>query len=374
MLSLPDRFVAFTEQSLDSGYGMLLDCVRVQYNYQNIYRLLPVTQDEHRQEYPNQISGQVSVSVPDESRYFRPEESTLLVQVSGSANQRTNAVTEVDFYITPFRVLIEDRDYTYDEYDRHLWRNRRGQNERYFRLVILLSRSNRILYTRGQTPTLVNLEINQAIFQDLDTTLQEILNYRRDRPSSRNTDDMYNPTRHHMHTDIHEFFHYPRRRPGIIPPPLPPQTPRRQRERRVIRGAGAGDEDVGPAGGEPHPHPHPHPQQREVRVILQRPSISLPSERVCVALARDYVVQGETCPILQEPLAWGPIAVTACHCVFSGDSLAVWAANNTTCPSCRQALEYRVVRVTKPLENDGQPLQIQDTPQVAEQQQQQSEA
>ena len=354
MLSLPDKFVAFTLQTADQTRGILLECVRVQYNYQDIYRLLPITHDEYRHEYPPQLSGFVRTNVPEDARYYREQESSILVQTLGSGNSRLqqSGTSEVFFYRTAFEVCLEDSDIPYDDYDRHLWRQHRNRHDRYFPLVVLFSNSGNFLYSRSSNQTTVNLDMNESIFRDCENILQEMSRIRRNRhwDTSSATDGYYNPTilRHPPHPFLHNMT---RRRAGVIEPP---QTPPRL-ERRIHRGAGASDEEVArgsPSGGE-----HTPQRNREVRVVLQRPP--LPSERVCIALARDYIAQGETCPILQEPLAWGSIAVTACHCVFTGDSLAVWAANHTTCPSCRQHLQYRVVSVEKPLVNDGQPVQTQ---------------
>lgn len=74
-------------------------------------------------------------------------------------------------------------------------------------------------------------------------------------------------------------------------------------------------------------------------------TIPLPAERICLALARDSIQQKEICPISQEILAPGEIAVTACHCVFQAPLLATWASTHTTCPGCRTPLVYRIVTV-----------------------------
>jgi hypothetical protein len=381
MLSLPDKFVAFTEQTLDQGRGLLLECVRVQYNYQDIYRLLPVTHDEYRHEYPSQLTGRVRVSDHGEPRHFRSQPASILVQTFGSGHSsrlQLAGTSEVYFYITPFEVCIEENDYSYDDYDRQHWRNQRDRHGRFYPLVVFYCSTDRFTFSRNQTQTFINLEMSEGAYADCEQILRDILhNHRNHRvrswDGSNTTDSYFNPPM--VHEIPHPFLHHStRRRAGVIPPP---RTPPRI-ERRVQRGAGAGDEEVAraspsaPIGGEPHQQ---ETGNREVRVVLQRPPI--PSERVCLALARDYIVQGESCPILQEPLTWGVIAVTSCHCVFTGDSLATWAANHTTCPSCRQHLQYRVVTVEKPVENDGQPVQMQESSVAAiptEQQTQQVEA
>ena len=349
MLSLPDKFVAFTEDSLDRGFGTLLECVRVQYNYQNIYRLLPVTRDDYHHEYPARVNGRFLNTHREMFEYFRQQESTFLAQVSGSPNQRMD-VAEVSFYVTPFEVFIEDGDITYDDYDRQRWRTHRNREDCYFRVVILYSSTGNLLFSRQQTQTLVHLDTNEPHFRDCEQILQDIMHNRRIRYPSRHSNTDTHDHAHIPRNIIHPFLDIPRRRAGLLS--ATPRPPRRV-HRGAGLGAGAGAGDIvrhrpSPEGGEPE---HPQGSNREIRVVLQRPP--LPSERVCIALARDYIAQGETCPILQEPLSWGSIAVTACHCVFTGDSLAVWATNHTTCPSCRQNLQYRTITVEKPADPSG---------------------
>lgn len=80
-----------------------------------------------------------------------------------------------------------------------------------------------------------------------------------------------------------------------------------------------------------------------------------PSERIALAIARDFQQQGESCPITQEPLKLGQISVTGCLCVFQSEALLGWARGHTSCPSCRKPLVYRTVtvgeRVVVPSEN-----------------------
>ena len=73
--------------------------------------------------------------------------------------------------------------------------------------------------------------------------------------------------------------------------------------------------------------------------------LPLPAERTCLALARDSIQQKEVCPITQEPIAPGEVAVTACHCVFQAPLLTTWASTHDTCPTCRTPLAYRIVKV-----------------------------
>lgn len=73
--------------------------------------------------------------------------------------------------------------------------------------------------------------------------------------------------------------------------------------------------------------------------------LPLPVERVALALARDYVQQKEVCPITQEAIAPGEVAVTACHCVFQAPLLTQWSLAHTTCPACRTPLAFRIVTV-----------------------------
>jgi hypothetical protein len=73
--------------------------------------------------------------------------------------------------------------------------------------------------------------------------------------------------------------------------------------------------------------------------------LPLPTERVALALARDSVCQKEVCPITQDVLKPGKVAVTACLCVFQADPLSHWALHNSSCPSCRTPLAFRIVVV-----------------------------
>jgi hypothetical protein len=68
-----------------------------------------------------------------------------------------------------------------------------------------------------------------------------------------------------------------------------------------------------------------------------------PSERIALAIARDFQRQGDFCPITQEALKRGEICVTGCLCVFQAEPLQEWARGNTSCPSCRKPLVYRTV-------------------------------
>lgn len=94
----------------------------------------------------------------------------------------------------------------------------------------------------------------------------------------------------------------------------------------------------------------PTPPPRQLEEILEErppppPTLSRPSERIALAIARDFQRQGETCPITQEPLKVGDICVTGCLCVFQGDALQAWARGHSSCPSCRKNLIYRTVTV-----------------------------
>jgi hypothetical protein len=91
----------------------------------------------------------------------------------------------------------------------------------------------------------------------------------------------------------------------------------------------------------PSPSQLRQPSQREP----SQASLERPSERIALAIARDFQRQGETCPITQEPLKAGDICVTGCLCVFQGDALQAWARGHSTCPSCRKQLIYRTVTV-----------------------------
>lgn len=86
---------------------------------------------------------------------------------------------------------------------------------------------------------------------------------------------------------------------------------------------------------EPEPAPEP---QRPPTQLVQLP------ERIALAIARDYIVAKEACPITQSSLEPGRIAVASCFCVFQAEGLEQWAgAGHIACPGCRSHLTYRVV-------------------------------
>jgi hypothetical protein len=102
----------------------------------------------------------------------------------------------------------------------------------------------------------------------------------------------------------------------------------------------------GAAGGSPVPVLIP-PSVEEVPVLIPPPAAPkpAPAERIALALARDFVASKEICPITQDPLVKGRIAVTACNCVFQAEGLETWASSHTTCPSCRTELAFRIVSI-----------------------------
>ena len=91
--------------------------------------------------------------------------------------------------------------------------------------------------------------------------------------------------------------------------------------------------------------PPAEPSAPPLEPLPAPPQQPLPAERICLALARDSIQQKEICPISQEVLTPGEIAVTACHCVFQAPLLTLWATTHTTCPACRTTLTYRIVTV-----------------------------
>lgn len=127
-----------------------------------------------------------------------------------------------------------------------------------------------------------------------------------------------------------------------------------RRERYENRYATDSDEDTHPivvpsgaAGGAILPvAPVVVPPPAHVAATSQPPIKPAPAERIALALARDFVASKEVCPITQDPLKAGRIAVTACNCVFQADGLETWASSHTTCPSCRTDLAFRVVSVS----------------------------
>lgn len=123
---------------------------------------------------------------------------------------------------------------------------------------------------------------------------------------------------------------------------------RDRRERRRERYEIDSEEEFqqpGAAGGGPAPTlipPEPVPILIPPAPFAKPP----PAERIALALARDFVASKEVCPITQDPLVKGRIAVTTCNCVFQADGLETWAATHSSCPSCRTDLAFRVVTVS----------------------------
>lgn len=342
---LPPRFAAFLDNSFDTGRAVLLECIRLNYNYENVYRLIPLTNDEHRHEFPDNIEGRIVESGENPTHRLT---GSLQVQLSS-----TQTIC-VNYCIPSFHVLLEFEPSYYNDYTRV----RRRENDASFPLVLLTS-PGRMLYGQNtRLPTCVDLSMSPQIRRhllDLRNSMPQDHSERHPRTPS--------PSRRHRYIGFHDtpanwndtfdnFFEdtHPRRRHEDIVPPPPPRLMSRN-NRQSLRGAGAGAGN--PPAGEPR------------QIIIQQRHV-LPSERVCIAVARDFILQQEPCPILQEPLTWGSIAVTACYCVFTGDSLAVWAADHTTCPSCRQTLEFRVVNVEKPVD-EGVAPQTQTHPQPHQQ-------
>lgn len=101
-----------------------------------------------------------------------------------------------------------------------------------------------------------------------------------------------------------------------------------------VRGQGQQQQQqqVVPRGGEPSSTP---PVARAIP--------SRPSERVALALARDFIQEKEICPITQDSIQYGRVAVTGCLCVFQAEALE--AAQTQSCPTCRTHLVYRVVDI-----------------------------
>ena len=106
----------------------------------------------------------------------------------------------------------------------------------------------------------------------------------------------------------------------------PRPRPRRQVQQRAAVSPPAGEPAGGAAAG--------------ARPIVIPPR---PSERVALALARDFIQEKEICPITQDTIQYGRVAVTGCLCVFQAEALE--AATGNSCPTCRAHLTFRVVEV-----------------------------
>ena len=126
--------------------------------------------------------------------------------------------------------------------------------------------------------------------------------------------------------EIHTTFHRHPDLPFLMAPPYLPSAPPLEPSAPPLEPL--------PAPPQP-PQPPPQPPQPP----------QPPAERICLALARDSIQQKEICPISQEVLTPGEIAVTSCHCVFQAPLLTLWATTHTTCPACRTTLTYRIVTV-----------------------------
>lgn len=351
---LPPRFAAFLDNSFDTGRAVLLECIRLNYNYENVYRLIPLTNDVHGREYPDHVEGRLVESGDNPTHRLT---GSLQVQLSSTQT------ISVNYCIPSFHVLLDNEPSYYDDYTRM----RRRGHDASFPLVLLTS-PGRMLYGQNtRLPTCVDLTMSPQIRRHLLELRNNMPQNHHDRhprtpsPIRRHPYRGFDDIATHWDNPFEEAHSSHPREYDIIPPPPPRLSSRINRQ--TIRGAGGG---AGRAGVV-------HPPAGEPRQIIIQPRHAPPSERVCIAVARDFILQQEPCPILQEPLTWGSIAVTACYCVFTGDSLAVWAADHTTCPSCRQTLEFRVVNVEKPVD-EGQPRQQQETqPQQQAQPQQQGQ-
>jgi hypothetical protein len=134
---------------------------------------------------------------------------------------------------------------------------------------------------------------------------------------------------HYIENMIHDYERNSRRRRG-----------RARRREETDSDSSSEEEEVstgGAAGGARPAAPAPAP--------APAPPAAPPAERIALAIARDFIATKEVCPITQSPLTQGRIAVAACNCVFQAEGLETWAAGQTTCPSCRTTLVYRVVSV-----------------------------
>ena len=94
---------------------------------------------------------------------------------------------------------------------------------------------------------------------------------------------------------------------------------RRPRTPSPARRVGSADDTV---------QPQPQPQVGSVR------SHRLP-KFVADALIRDAVAATATCPITMEPITADTAAVTSCFHVFDANAIAIWLADNHTCPTCK---------------------------------------
>jgi len=56
---------------------------------------------------------------------------------------------------------------------------------------------------------------------------------------------------------------------------------------------------------------------------------------VADALIRDAVAADAICPITMEPITSATAAVTSCFHVFDANAIAIWLADNHTCPTCK---------------------------------------
>lgn len=66
------------------------------------------------------------------------------------------------------------------------------------------------------------------------------------------------------------------------------------------------------------------------------------SDKLAFALA-DYAIQSkELCPISLEPITYGTITVTSCHCVFQNNPFIKWSGK---CPMCRSEFTSKTIEL-----------------------------
>ena len=331
---LPHRFAIASMDHLDLPQVSLYEIERMSYNYQDIYRIYNHALDTFRSR-ARAVLIERSNRYDDQMTHF----GSMTIQLSSNTN------TEIYFCVTNFEVEIEPGAYGNHNRNHNHSHNRsnsydydipfhqpRDIYERIPIVIVVASNHREFVYQNTRIPEcVVELEGHtrfvENFFQVMRRHREELFDeFRILRRFSARWPPMSFPNQYignlgHVGAGAIAAGTPERRRRDLTPPPAP-------RPRAVIV----------------------QPRSPNPVIIREAAQPQVPAERLALAVARDYIAQGEMCPILQEPLRYGPVALTSCHHVFDGDSLTSWVVSgHSTCPECRTAMVYRVVTVEAPV-------------------------
>ncbi len=330
MLSqLPPRFAAFTLDSLAQNKVYVYECERMAYHYENIFRIYNLPRPYPPSEGPT-CAYFYPLHYEDEARM-----ASMPIQVA------TGRTIDVYFSPLPYEVEVETEVHNptrrpgSPDFRRH--RDHPSYINERLPCFILATRENLPFTFRNQSH-------GWSFSAILTGNHQRIANVRhvaRDRLENLCHYFHLSVTMDNdRHTAVDDFIHRmemrqrTRRPPGVYydEEELRPQTPPRRRPIEAPR----------PSSRAAPPHdtqPRQAPQE--------------PPERLALAMARDFISQREMCPILQEPLTHGDIAITSCFHVFDSASLTHWTLSQNThnCPQCRAHMTFRTVHIDAPAEH-----------------------